>query len=41
MFFHVFRHVDANHVVLVVEQKFRESTRQFGFSDAGWTEKDE
>ena len=36
---HVFAHVDPDHGVLVVEQKFGERTRQFRFADAGRAEK--
>ena len=39
VFLHVFAHVDADHGVLVVEQKFRQRARQFGFPDAGRPEK--
>ena len=39
MLLHVFRHVDAEHGVLVVEQKFGESAGQFGFADASGAEK--
>ena len=37
----VFRHVDADHRVLVVEQEFGERLAQFGFSDAGRAEENE
>src|SRR5207237_4502888 len=39
VFLHVFAHVDANHRILVVEQKLRQRTRQFSFSDTGGPEK--
>src|SRR2546430_17703398 len=39
VFLHVLAHVDPDHGVLVVEQKFRERSRQFGFADAGRSEK--
>src|SRR5579875_3371425 len=35
MLLHVFRHVDADHRALVVEQKFGERPRQFRLADAG------
>ena len=34
MLLHVFRHVEADHVRLVVEQAGRQGARQFGLSDA-------
>ena len=33
--FHVFRHIDANHRLLIVKHEFGQSPRQFGFADAG------
>ena len=41
MLLHEFRHVDAHHGVLVVEQKFRERLAQLGFSDAGRAQEQE
>ncbi len=41
VFLHVFAHVDADHGVLVVEQKFRERARQLRFADAGRAEENE
>ena len=35
---HVLRHVDTYQRVLVIEEKFGESSRQLGFSDAGRSE---
>ena len=37
----IFGHVDANHVVLVVEQVFRERAGEFGLADACGAEEDE
>ena len=31
-------HVDAHHIVLIVEQKLSQSARQFGLTNAGWSE---
>jgi hypothetical protein len=39
--FHVLRHVDANHVLLVVEQRLREGFCKLRFADAGRAEKQE
>ena len=39
MFFHELRHIEADHRLFVVEQKFGERAAKFGFTDAGWTEK--
>src|SRR5579863_9226511 len=39
--FYVLRHVQADHGVLVVEQKLGQRTRQFGLPYAGWTEEQE
>ena len=41
MFFHIFGHIDSNHRVFVVEQKFRKRARKFRFTDAGRSDKDE
>ena len=41
MLLHVFGHVDAHQGALVIEKKFGESAGEFGFADAGWTEKNE
>ena len=41
VFLHVFAHVDADHGVLVVEQKFGERAGQFRFADTGRSEKNE
>src|SRR5260370_34002657 len=41
VFLHVFAHVDPDHGVLVVEQKFRERARKLGFTNTGWPEKNE
>ena len=41
VFLHVFAHVDADHGVFVIEQKFRERAGGFGFADAGRPEKNE
>src|SRR5207248_5527062 len=38
---HVLRHIDSDHVVLVIEEKLGEGTCQLGFSDAGWSKKNE
>ena len=38
---HVLGHVDADHRVLVVEEKFGERARGFGLADAGGAEEDE
>ena len=35
MFLHVFRHVDANHRGLVIEQVFGQCLGQLGFADSG------
>ena len=37
----IFGHIDANHVVLVVEQIFRQRAGEFGFADAGGPEENE
>ena len=39
MLLHVFGHVDAHHRPFVVEKKFGERPRQFGFAHAGWPQK--
>src|SRR3982074_2055139 len=39
MLLHVFRHIDAQQGVLIVEQEFRERPRQLGFADASWSQK--
>ncbi len=39
--FHVFRHIEADQSIFVVEQKFRQCLSQFGLSDSCWTEKQE
>src|SRR5256885_4328223 len=39
--FHVFRHVNADHELFVVEKKLRESAGQLGFSDARRPKKNE
>src|SRR5207248_389944 len=36
---HVFAHVDADHRVLVIEQKFRERARELSLTDPGWPQK--
>ncbi len=41
MLLHVLAHVEPNHVVLAVEHRFRQRTREFRFAHAGGTEKDE
>ena len=41
VFLHVFAHVDADHGVLVIEQKFRECAGQFRFANASGPEKNE
>jgi hypothetical protein len=41
VFLHVFAHVDADHGVLVIEQKFRERAGQFRFANASGSEKNE
>src|SRR5256886_9482384 len=41
VFLHILAHVDPDHGVLVVEQKFRERARQLGFADTGRAEKNE
>src|SRR2546429_1707406 len=38
---HVLAHVDADHQLLVVEKKFRQSTRELSFSHPGGSEKNE
>ena len=38
---HVLAHIQADHVVLAVEEGFREGTRQFGFAHAGGSEENE
>ena len=40
MLFHELRHIEAHHRLFVVEEKFRQRPAQFGFTDAGRTEKD-
>ena len=40
VFLHVFAHIDANHRVFVVEQKFRQRPGGLGFTHAGRTEED-
>ena len=39
VFFHVLTHVDPDHGVLVIEQKFRKRAGQLGLADAGRSEK--
>ena len=39
MLLHVFRHVNAYQRVFVVEEKFGEAARQFGFSNSGRPQK--
>src|SRR5438445_12492218 len=41
VFLHVLAHVDPDHGVFVVEQKFRECSAQFGFADTGRAKKNE
>ena len=41
MLFHVLRHVNAKHGVLVVEQELRQGTSQFGLSDSSRTQEQE
>ena len=41
MLFHVFRHIDADHGVLVAEHGFRERLGQLGFAHAGRAEEQE
>src|SRR5438045_1310116 len=41
MLLHILRHVDADHIVLIVEQEFRESTRELSLANSGWSKKDE
>src|SRR4051794_31163818 len=36
---HIFAHVDANHRVLIIEQKFRQRPRKFSFTNPGGPEK--
>src|SRR5262249_32490584 len=38
---HVFGHVDANHGVLIVKQKFSQSAGEFSFADTSRAEEDE
>src|SRR5439155_26292089 len=39
--FHVLGHVDADQVILRVEQERRERLAELGLADAGWSEKQE
>ena len=41
VFLHVFRHVDADKRIFIVEKIFGECFRQFGLADASWSEKHE
>ena len=41
VFFHVFRHVQADHVVAGTEQEGREGPRQLGLAHAGWAKEQE
>ena len=41
MLLHVFRHIEPDHIRLIVEQKLSQRTRQFGFSHPGRPQKDE
>jgi len=41
VFLHVLTHVDPDHRVLVIEQKFGERAGQFRFADTGGSEKNE
>ena len=41
VFLHVFAHVDADHQLLIVEEKLRERSRQFGFPHAGGAQENE
>ena len=41
VFLHVFAHVDPDHGLLVIEQKFRERARQFRFPHPGWPKENE
>ena len=36
----IFRHVNADHGMLVVEEKVSQGASDFGFADTGWTEED-
>ena len=38
--FHVLAHVDADHQLFVVEEKFSERASEFGFADARPSQKD-
>ena len=40
MFLLIFRHVNADHGMLVVEEKVSKGASDFGFADTGWTEED-
>src|SRR5258706_9166616 len=37
--FHVLRHVDADHGVLVIEEESSQSSRKFCLADPGWSKK--
>ena len=39
MFFHIFRHVDADHGARIVEQEIGQRLGQFGFADPGGAQK--
>ena len=41
MLLHVFRHIEPDHIGLIIEQKFSQGARQFGFSHPGRPQKDE
>ena len=41
MFFHVFAHVDADHVLHIVKQHFRQRLGQFGLAHTGGAQEDE
>ena len=41
VFFHVFRHVNAHHGVLIVKEKLSQRPRQFGFAYSGGAKKNE
>ena len=41
MFFHVFRHIDADDVTFIIEEGFCQGLGQFGLADTGRAEEDE
>ena len=41
MLFHIFRHVDADHGLVIIEQEIRQCFGKFRLPDTGWAQKQE